>query len=219
MTVNPADRPKVILLIVAIVAFFVLAGFRLMAMLGQSSPPPQPATSANATLPSTNQIASGEIVAKSAAPAENLSELFARSEGQGAQGNPFRMPVPPPRPANTSSAGPPPRGTISVPTQGNPGAPISFGGASGGGSVPFNPGGPVGPDIRPIATVVVKGIIASPDGDSMAFLRVGDTSKGYRIGDVVAEGMKIVDIDETKVSIKVGAKVVRVGVGQVVNPA
>ena len=53
----------------------------------------------------------------------------------------------------------------------------------------------------------------------MAFLRVGDASKGYRIGDVVAEGMKIVDIDETKVSIKVGAKVVRVGVGQVVNPA
>lgn len=217
MTVNPADRPKVIALVSLIVVFFAFAIFRFMG--AKSSAPTQPDVtkpSAEASLPSTTQIASGQIVQKdSKVVAENLHEVFGSTNEIGPSENPFRMPVPllPTDQNNTSNPNPSaPNPTINAP------APTMKGELP----VVVNPGNVEnsGPQIVAVSDIQVKGIIAPNDGsEPLAFIKVGEKSKGYRVGQEVAPSVRVTAIDSLKVTLKVGASTVRVGVGEQVKPS
>jgi hypothetical protein len=220
-TMNAADRPKAIALILAIVAVFAFIGFRFISGAKKVAPPP-PGYDATLAVPSTSSIASGQIVAaNTTTPAgENLHNVFSGEGTLEPVSNPFRSPVPAPKgttgPQNTQ----PPIGgnRYDGPDLQNPNRDITI-----GGNKPWDVNGQgtsIG-DAQPgVATgVLVKGIIRGDDPwDSLAFIEVGGRAKGYRVGQEIAPGMKLVGITSTKVSVKIGANVVKAGVGQEVKP-
>lgn len=218
MTVNPADRPKVIALVSLIVVFFAFAIFRFMgAKSNVPTPPDITKPSAEASLPSTTQIASGQIVQNNPkAVAENLHEVFGVTNEIGPSENPFRMPVPPAAPnqqGNSTNSGP------STPNPTNSGPPTTMKGEL---PVVVNPGSVEnsGPQVVAISDIQVKGIIAPNDGsEPLAFIKVGEKSKGYRVGEEVAPSVRVTAIDSLRVTLKIGASTIRAGVGEQVKPS
>jgi len=216
MNVNPADRPKAIGLVLAIVAVFAFIAWRF---IGGAKPGAVPTATA-VTTPTTSQIAEGQIVvADTKTAGENLNNTFAgMGSGGGPVENPFRMPVPKttrvesPQ-TNVQGGGP------TVPTGGAPDRNIDWGsGGSGPGTQPVDPTGGTA-SVSNSDGVRVKGIIAPEGGfDSMAFIQIGDKGRGFRIGDEIAPGMKIVGITSTHVSVRIGASIVKAGVGQEIKP-
>ena len=216
------DRPKAIALVAAILAVFGFIGYRFASMAKSSVPPPPPGYNASLDMPSTSSIASGQVVASNSAPkptGENLHEVFAGTGGFAPSGTPFRMPVGAPKPAGNPP--PPGPGGIRVPTAGNPQQDIEIGGGFGPaqpGGLGGEPGSPGGPQVD-FGGVRVKGIIAPQNGgQALAFIQVGDRGKGFRIGDEIAPGMKLVGISSTMVSVKIGGTIAKFGVGQEVRP-
>ena len=217
MNVNPADRPKAIGLVLAIVAVFACIAWRFIGGAKQAAPTPTTVV----TTPTTSQIAEGQIVvADTKTAGENLNNTFAgMGSGGGPVENPFRMPVPKTTrvestpPTNGQGGGP------SVPTGGAPNRDIDWGtDGTGTGTQPVDPTGGTASLSNPDG-VRVKGIIAPEGGfDSMAFIQIGDKGRGFRIGDEIAPGMKIVGITSTHVSVRIGASVVKAGVGQEIKP-
>jgi hypothetical protein len=216
MTISPADRPKAIVLIVLIIAFFAFAAFRF---LGNKGPQPVAAapTPSGVVLPSTASIAEGNSgQPKTQLLVENLHESFPGMGEEAPMGNPFRMPVPPVI-AGPSTVPANPSGPISMPSAGNPGAPVSMGGQL---PVTVNPSDVDSKVKIEGSEVMVKGIIAPMDGSApLVLLKVGDTTKGYRVGDEIAPGMTLTAISETKISVQIGNSTVKAGVGQAVKPA
>lgn len=214
------DRPKIIGLVVAILAVFAFIAYRFAGGVKPVAPPP-PGYNASLDMPSTSSIASGQVVASNSQPkpaGENLHEVFAGTGGTAPGDTPFRTPVPMPKGAG---APPPPRGGIQVPTASNPERDIVIGGGFG----PAQPGGiggdagsPGGPRVD-MGGVRVKGIISPQGGgDALAFIQVGERGKGFRVGDQILPGMKVVGITSTQVSVKIGGSVAKFGVGQEVRP-
>ncbi len=106
---------------------------------------------------------------------------------------------------------------FSAPSAGNPGAPVLMGGQL---PVTVNPSDVDSKVMIEGAEVMVKGIIAPMDGSALlVLLKVGDTTKGYRVGDEFAPGMTLTAISETKISVQIGNSTVKAGVGQAVKPA
>lgn len=213
MAMSPADRPKIIGLVLGILGVFAFIAWRFTGGPKPVAPPP-PGYNASLAMPSTSQIASGTIVtANTKSAGENLHEVFAGAGSSGPVGNPFRSPVKQAAPAQVGQVGGP--GQYSGPTASNPERNIDI-----GGPMPFdptNPGGGTG--VSNSQGIRVKGIIAPESGfDALAFIQIGDRGKGFRVGDEIAPGMKVVGITSTKVSVKIGASVMKVGVGQEVRP-
>ena len=216
------DRPKAIALVVAIIGVFAFIAFRFAGVVRPVAAPP-PGFNASLDMPSTSTIASGQVVASNTQPkptGENLHEVFPGSGGFTPTGSPFRTPVPVPK----GSGGPPPGprpGGISVPTARSPERNIEIGGGFGPaqpGGIGGNIGSTGGPQVD-VGSFRVKGIIAPQNGgEPLAFIQVGERGKGFRIGDEIAPGMKIVGITSTKVSVKIGGSVANFGVGQEVRP-
>lgn len=220
MTVNPADRPKVIALVSLIVVFFVFAIFRFMGTKKNvPTPPDVTKPSVEASLPSTTQIASGQIVQNDPkVVAENLHEVFGSTNEIGPSENPFRSPVPPiasDQKDNSTSPGP----SVPNPNPTNSAPPPTIKGEF---PVVVNPGTSDNTGAQIVATsdIQVKGIIAPNDGsEPLAFIKVGEKSKGYRVGQEVAPSVRVTGIDSLKVTLKIGASTVRAGVGEQVKPS
>jgi hypothetical protein len=216
MNINPADRPKAIGLVLAIVAVFAFIAWRFIGGAKQAVPSPNTAV----TTPTTSQIAEGQIVVPDTKTAgENLNNTFAgMGSGGGPVENPFRMPVP-----KTTRVDSTPQtnvqGGSGVPTAGNPDRTIDWGGVGGPGTRPLDPTQSGEAIVSNTDGVRVKGIIAPEGGyDSMAFIQIGDRGKGFRVGEEISPGMRIVGITSTHVSVRIGGTIVKAGVGQEIKP-
>jgi hypothetical protein len=210
MKTNPADKPKVIALLVAIV---LIGGYGIISFAGRKGPAPTPPGLAadNSNLPTAEMLAEGKTRADAPKEkTEDLSSVFPGSDPAMAITNPFRSPVP--KAASTASQAPAvntrPLATYAPPTM--------------SGTKPFKPFGEGGigtgsaPTVQSIEPMLVKGIIAPPEGEAsgMAFIKVGNVAKGFRVGDLVTSGVRVTAISTGAVTVRIGAKTVTASVGQ-----
>jgi hypothetical protein len=213
MKVNPADKPKVIALVVAIVLIGGFGVFRFIGSKGSEATPPGQVADPNANLPTAATLAEGKFQNESQ-PGGNpdLASLFQGGSPTAATINPFRSPVP--KPPQQTGANP---GSPNVGLNSGAGMPPRQIGGDGFDPVKVNQsGGLTGPTVQSTQPMLVKGII-SPEGEDssgMAFIQVGDVTKGYRIGDTISQGIKLVGISKGMVVVRLGRREVKAPVGR-----
>lgn len=209
MKVNPADKPKVIALVGAIV---VIGGFGVFNLVSKKGPDVKPAgqtADPNANLPTATMLAEGKY--RNDAPGlgnPDLASMFPGGSPMAGEINPFRSPVPPVKEDVNAGGTAAPTGGAMPPRQigGDGFAPVNLNQASGS----------TAPTIRASQPMLVKGII-SPEGEAasgMAFIKVGEITKGFRVGDTVSPGIKLVDIRNGMVIVRLGDREVKAPVGR-----
>jgi len=217
--VNPDDRPKIAILIAGIV---LIGGYGVFSLVGRKpAAPTVPGQTAdpNANLPTAAMLAEGKLSDDSKKPkAEDLTTVFPGAETSAvAMVNPFRSPVPKLKVASEPTAPPAaPQTTSSAP----PNREID----TGGSFAPMNVGGngqPSAPTIQSVEPMFVKGIISPEEGLSsgMVFIKVGDRSKGYRVGSEIEPGVRVIAITSNEVTIGIGKARITARVGQEIKPA
>jgi hypothetical protein len=219
MKMNPADKGKAIALVVAICVVLALVLIRLMPKSEDPQGPPETGGAQASQMPTTQQVADGKAVSANApAAAPNLNDVFVMSGNEGAaSANPFRRMVAPPR-TTVAGGAPPANNGIEVPTQAHPDRQISFG---PGGIEPVKVGNPgVAPTVNNSLGLILKGIIApiSANDPPMAFIRIGEETKGFRAGATVAPGVSIIGITDSFVIFRIGSTTAKIMVGREIKP-
>jgi hypothetical protein len=218
LKVNPDDRPKIAILIGAIV---LIGGYGVFSLISRKAPEPTvPGQVADpgSNLPTAQMLAEGKLSADPSKPkTEDLMAVFPSSEMSAvAMVNPFRSPVPKAKVGNEVAA-PPPVQQTSPPAV--PNREIN----TSGGFAPVNvgeSGQTPGPTIQSVEPMLVKGIISAEEGMSngMAFIKVGDRSKGYRVGSEVLPGVRVLSITNYEVTVGIGKARITARVGQEIKP-
>src|SRR5687768_10293680 len=210
MKVNPADKPKVIALVSAIV---LIGAYGVVSLIARKPAAPSITTPApGADLPTAAMLAEGKYKAgpASAGNPDLISSFQESPDPLAASINPFRSPVPRPRKTNENQTHAP---AAASPVR-NDMPPSQI---RGGGFAPVKPlDDKSGPTIESTTPILVKGII-SPESDAASgqvFIQMNDSVKGYRVGDRLSPGIKVVAISSGSVTVKIGKREVKASVGK-----